>query len=192
MRVMMQKIFLLIFLFYISAWSHAHIFVDYKLHAVVSEKGLEGIYVNWIFDKMFASFIKGEFDVNKDNKLSKDEQLQVYKKSFKEWKIGDYFGILKLNGQKMVFPVAQKFSARLDNAKDVVEYTYYIPLNIKASEEVNSCSLHFVDPELYIDFAITDKDISLKNKASEFISVESSLKKLDYTNQTIFSLKKIK
>ncbi len=181
---------LILLFFHFAVWSHAHIFVDYKLHAIATSEGLQGIYVNWTFDRMFASFIKEEFDKDKDNKLSKEEQKHVYEKSFRDWKRGDYFGVLKLNDKKVVFPTAQKFSARLTKEGDVVEYTFYIPLNIKANEREMHCTLHFIDPVIYIDFSATDKDLTLKNKSPETITVTKSLKKVGYTKQATFSFVK--
>ncbi len=190
MKQKMYKILILLLFLHFSAWGHAHIFIDYKLHAIATAEGLQGIYVNWTFDRMFASFIKKEFDIDKNGKLSKEEQQEIYKKSFLEWKKDDYFGVIKLNNKKVVFPTTQKFSARLAKQGDVVEYTFYIPLNIKAGDTKTRCSFHFIDPVIYVDFSSSEKDITVNNKAKETIHFEKAFEKDGFTNQAVFTIEK--
>ncbi len=182
------KVLCIISFLHTSLWAHAHMFIDFKLHAVVNESGLTGIYVNWTFDKMFAAFIKKEFDVNKDNKLSKEEQLQVYEKSFKEWKVGDYFGILKLNDETIAFPTAQKFSSRLTQQGNSAEYTFFVPLSIPASETVNRLELYFIDAEMYIAFDSESESLSVVNKAESTVAVSHSLKTIEFKDIGVFEI----
>lgn len=187
---MLKNSLLFLLLLKSVAWSHAHIFIDYKLHAIVNESGITGVYVNWTFDNMFAAFIKEEFDLNGDNKLSKEEQLQVYEKSFKDWKRGDYFIVLKEGEEKIPVPTAQKFSARLTEQGNSVEYTFFIPLDIKAADAEKSLHVLFIDPEIYIDFATSKELISVANKAKESIEVTTMVGKVDFSSITTYSIKR--
>lgn len=172
------------------AWSHAHIFVDYKLHAIVNESGISGVYVNWTFDPMFAAMVKEDFDVNNDNKLSKEEQLQVYEKSFKEWKRGDYFIVLKKNEEKIPVPTAEKFSSRLTQQGNAVEYTFFIPLDIEVTDTKTDLHILFIDPVIYVDFATTKESITVANKAKESIEVSTMVGKVDFSSITTYSIQR--
>ncbi len=171
-----------------AAMSHAHIFVDYKLHAIVNESGISGVYVNWTFDPMFAAMVKEDFDLDQNNKLSKEEQMQVYEKSFKEWKQGDYFIVLKENEEKIAVPIAEKFSARLTQQGNAVEYSFFIPLDIKAGDTKKDLHILFIDPVIYVDFATTKESITVANKAKESIEVSTMVGKVDFSSITTYSI----
>jgi len=47
------------------------------VHAAFDDSTLTGVHINWSFDRMFSSFIRKEFDVDKNWELSKEEQKSI-------------------------------------------------------------------------------------------------------------------
>ena len=182
------KSFFLLFLIVNVCFDHAHVFIDYKVHACVTEKGLEGVYVNWTFDRMFTQFIQKEFDKNNDKKLSKEEQLAVFKKFNGDYAKVDYFAVIKVDGKNYSVPKPKNFSARLINDKDVVAYTFYLPLKLDATKKETDVQVYFFDPVIYVAFTVMAKDVSIQNK-SKVVEAKISLKKVKYTNCPTISMK---
>lgn len=185
-----MRVFLLLFFLPLMLWAHAHIFIDYQVHGIANEKGLQGVYVNWSFDRMFTAMVTKDFDKNEDWKLSKEEQKDLYNRSFLQWKEQDFFAILKLNGKKLKLPKVQKFSARLNKKKEIVEYTFYIPLNIPATDKKQTVSLHFLDEVIYIDFNSAVGNQTVKNKAPDIIELTKEFKEVKYTKQMRYTFSK--
>ena len=169
-------------------FGHAHVFIDYKVHACINEKGLEGVYVNWTFDQMYTQFIQKEFDKDKDGKLSKVEQVAVFKKFNSDYAKIDYFGVIKVDGKNYSVPKPTNFSARMINDKGVVAYTFYLPLKLNATEKKMDIQVYFFDPVIYVAFTVMAKDISIQNK-SKAIEAVINLKKLKYANCPVISMK---
>ncbi len=180
---------LVVLLFIVQVcFSHAHVFIDYKVHACVNENGLEGVYVNWTFDRMFTQFIQKEFDLNKDNKLSKEEQVAIFKKFNSDYGKTDYFTVIKVDGKNYSIPKPTNFSARLLKDKGMVAYTFFLPLKLKATNKKTDVQLYFFDPVIYVAFTVMPKDVTIQNK-SKSIEASISLKKIKYTNCPTISMK---
>lgn len=182
----MSKAVFLLCLFPILLWAHAHVFIDYQVHGIANEKGLQGVYVNWSFDRMFTTFVTKEFDEDSDGKLSKEEQNVIYKNSFLKWKEEDFYSVLKLNGKRLNLPTPQKFSARINQKKGVVEYTFYLPLNIAATKNEQEFTIHFLDKVIYVDFASAAEKITMKNKKPDAISLRKEFKEVKYKKMAYF------
>ena len=184
----LTKILFFIHCIVLICFGHAHVFIDYKVHACINESGLEGIYVNWTFDQMYTQFIKKEFDKNKDEKLSKDEQVAVFKKFNKDYAKVDYFTVIKVDGKSYSIPKPTNFSARLIKDKGVVAYTFYLPLKLNAAKKKMDVQVYFFDPVIYVAFTVMPKDVSIQNK-TKTIEASINLKKVKYTNCPTISMK---
>ena len=186
--VNMIKVFLCVYGIAHICFGHAHVFIDYKVHACITENGLEGVYVNWTFDRMFTQFIQKEFDKNNDKKLSKEEQVAVFKKFNSDYAKVDYFAVIKVNGKNYSIPKPKNFSARLMDDKGVVAYTFYLPLKLDATEKETDVQVYFFDPVIYVAFTVMAKDVSIQNK-SKVVEAKISLEKVKYTNCPTISMK---
>lgn len=169
-------------------FGHAHIFIDYKIHACVSDKGLDGVFVNWSFDRMFTQFIQKEFDLDQNGKLDKNEQKKVYETNFKSYKDNNYFAVIEVDGQNYSIPEPKNFSARIDKAKGVVNYSFYLPMQIKPGKKNKNVRIRFFDPVIYVAFTIIKKDISIQNK-SQKVDAAITLKQIKYANHPTISFK---
>jgi ABC-type uncharacterized transport system substrate-binding protein len=172
------------------SYGHAHIFIEYKLHFCVDDKGLKGVFVNWTFDQMFTSFIKKEYDSDKNNELSKPEQLELFNTAFKDLAKNDYFAALSVNGKKLPVPEPQQFSARIIKETDMASYTFFLPLNIAAGKEEQSFEIYFFDPVIYVAFTILEKDMGLQNHAQK-VQASLQMKTVKYVNRPTLSFKEV-
>lgn len=186
----MIKGMILILVLPVLLLAHAHVFIDYQIHGISNEKGLQGVYVNWSFDRMFTAFVTKEFDTDSDGKFSKEEQKAIYKNSFLKWKEQEFYAVLRLNGKKLNLPTPQKFSARFNNKKGIVEYTFYLPLNIDATKKEQEFSIHFLDKVIYVDFASEAKKVTMKNKKPDFITMRKEFREVKYKKMATFFFSK--
>ena len=168
---------------------HAHIFIDYRVNAVIDDAGLKGVYVSWTFDRMFSATIIKEFDKNKDKKLQKDEIQQVYKKSFLNLKRDNYFTVIKLGNKVLPVHDPTEFTAELVKKGKSVSYLFFIPLNIPAEKTERKLRVYFFDPVIYVAFTIMKKDISMNNR-SKNVSADISLKRDKFMNCPVISFRK--
>ncbi len=169
-------------------FGHAHIFIDYKVHACVDANGLDGVFVNWTFDRMFTQFIQKEFDKNNDQKLNKEEQKAIYQKFCADYEKNEFFTVIKVNGKKYSVPKPIKFSARIMKEHETVAYTFFLPLKLKATKKKTDVQVYFFDPVIYVAFTVMPKDVSIQNKAQN-IQASIRLKKVKYTNCPTISIK---
>ncbi len=170
------------------SFGHAHVFIDYQVHACVNEDGLEGVFVNWTFDRMFTQFIQKEFDKNADGKLDKNEQAAVFKKFNTDYAKIDYFTVIKVDGKNYSIPKPTKFSARMVKDIGKVAYTFFLPLKLDAVKKETEVQVSFFDPVIYVAFTIMPKDVSIQNK-SKNIEASISLKQVKHTNCPIITIK---
>lgn len=178
----------LIFLGIQLCFGHAHVFIDYQVHACINEQGLEGVFINWTFDRMFTQFIQKEFDKNNDQKLDKNEQAAIFKKFNLDYGKIDYFTVIKVDGKNYSIPKPTRFSARMIKNVGKVAYTFFLPLKLDAAKKETKVQLSFFDPVIYVAFTIMPKDVSLQNK-SKNVDASISLKQVKHTNCPIISLK---
>lgn len=182
---MTKKLFSILFIissFYSIASGHAHIFIDYKIHACINENGLEGFFVNWTFDRMFTSFIQKEFDKDKDGVLNPQEQQSIFTNAFQKLKADNYFAVIKINGEEQPIPEPNKFSARFIKDKEVVAYSFFIPLANPATTQEKEVQIYFFDPVIYIAFTIMPADITLKNNSAK-INAKLLMQQVKHTNR---------
>lgn len=176
-------------LFLVSmCFSHAHIFVDYKIHACISDNGLDGVFVNWTFDRMYTEFLQAEYDLNNNGNLEKDEQKNVFLNSFKECQRTHYFAVVEVDGKNYSIPEPTDFSAKLLKDEECMSYTFYLPLKIKAEKTKKRIDIHFFDPVIYVSYTIMKEDISIVNK-SKNVEADISLKQVEYANHTTIVIK---
>jgi ABC-type uncharacterized transport system substrate-binding protein len=165
-----------------AAHGHAHVFIDYTLHARFTDSSLAGVEVVWTFDRMFAAFIRKEFDRDKDGAFSADEQELIRSGAFGNLAKNSYFAVLSLDGKKLPVPAPQEFTATLDEKAGVVSYGFFLPLNVKAEHTKHELTAYFYDPVIYVAFTVFQKGVGV-SAASEHINADVKLRRVKYTNR---------
>jgi ABC-type uncharacterized transport system substrate-binding protein len=173
-------LFLFVIVYSTSCLAHAHIFIDYTIKAEFDSNGLKGMRTVWSFDRMFSSFIIKQFDKNNDRNLSKEEVAAVRNNAFRALAKDGYFAHVSHGKKKLPVPQPQEFNAKIIGNKDIVQYSFFIPLPVQADGKEQRVSLFFFDPVIYVSFTITKKDVSV-SAPSGVIDARIELKKVKYT-----------
>ena len=166
-------------------FAHAHVFIDYKVHAVFDEDGLEGVFINWSFDRMFSAFIKNEFDTDNTNELNEEQQRKVKEGAFHNLRGDLYFANILVNGEEVAIPDPEQFTARLDN--NVAEYTFFFPLSLEATSETQEVEIYFYDPVIFVAYTLHDRGLSIQNKAEDQIEASMERKQRRYISRAIIN-----
>lgn len=183
----MKKGILLLLLIAGAAFSHSHLFIDFKTHALIDSSGLKGLYINWDFDPMFSAVLVEEYDLDMDGKFSKSEQTSLMQTAFKKTAEADYYAIITVDGKKIKIPKATKFSARLSENGEVVSYTFFFPVPLAiTSPRVVEC--YFVDETIFISYNMEEKDVSSKVKSDAF-TVKQKMTTKEYLKKAHFLIK---
>ncbi len=178
------------FLFLISLlpsiiFAHAHVFIDYEVHVTFDDNGLEGISINWAFDRMFSAFIKNEYNTDNTNELSEEQQRNIKAGAFDNLKGDRYFANILVNGKNIAIPEPKQFSARLhDNA---AQYAFFFPLAIEATTENKEVEIYFYDPEIFVAYTLDESDLSIDNKAENKIQASIELRRQRYISRAIIN-----
>jgi ABC-type uncharacterized transport system substrate-binding protein len=169
--------------------AHAHIFIDYTVTAEFDEAGLKGMRTVWTFDRMFSSFIIKQFDKDNNKSFDAQEVAAIRDNAFKALAKDGYFAHLSHGKKALPAPRPTEFDAKLVGKKDVVRYSFFLPVTVQADGESQRVSLFFFDPVIYVSFTITNKDVSISMPPGA-IDAGIELNKVKYTIRPTVSFKK--
>lgn len=181
----MRRVLLFILLLSTSLLAHSHLFIDYKVHALIDSTGLKGLYINWDFDPMFSAVLVEEYDLDFNGKFSKAEQTALMQSAFKKTAEEDYYAVIRIDGKNIKVPKATKFSARQVKNGEVVSYTFFFPLP-KPITKKTVVECFFVDETIFISYDMKETDVSHKDKSGKYtvaqkLEMEEYLKKAHFT-----------
>ncbi len=139
-----------------NLFAHPHIFIDNTLTIVFDENGLAGIKTRWVFDEMFSSMIREDYDTDKDGRFSPAEISRIEAEAFSNLKNFHYLAYIKINGEKFIVQYVKDFSVRLSDNR--VIYTFFIPCHVLAGPSDKEVRISMYDNTYYIDVALVEKD----------------------------------
>ena len=139
-----------------NLFAHPHIFIDNTVTIVFDENGLTGIKTRWVFDEMFSSMIREDYDTDKDSSFSLAEIVRIKDEAFSNLKIFHYLTYIKINGEKFIVQYIKDFSVHLSDNR--VIYTFFIPCHVPAGPSDKEVRISMYDNTYYIDVTLTEKD----------------------------------
>lgn len=193
----MKNILLLFFsilLFYFFAGNtcteaHPHMFIDCSATFKFDSTGLAGIYIYWKFDEMNSAVILLDFDKDKNNELSKIEQIGIYNRIFKNSAKYNFFTHIGYGIELPKIKEVQQFKASIKDKKHLL-YSFYIPLNLSIEKIVNGLMwVYFEDATMFAAFDLKKNLVQVYNKNSD-IETSLSFGKMDYIDKIILTIKK--
>lgn len=187
-RLMILNIFLIFILFFINTKTisaHPHVFINAQVQVVFDENGLKGLKINWIYDPNFSYQIISDCDMDFDDSFSEDEIKDVYKYYFEQLEKYNYFIKIKLGSKEIKNIEIQDFKASIDPEDEVVEYNFFIPLNIEYNESGETLEIDFADPTLYTAFTCPQSKIYIKGYKAKIVNA-----KIDYAGKIYFTFYK--
>lgn len=161
----------LILLFISVLYSHPHIWIEYTIEPVFSDKGLEGLQLEWIFDDMFSWQIITDYTQNQDFNISEDENKTIKKEAFDYLKESGYFTNFYVNGNRKEIRNVTNFHAK--GKDELLLYNFFIPWKIEAKKEMTTLKISFFDETIFCDIA--PKENGMLIKANKNISIQYSM-----------------
>ncbi len=166
----MKKVFFLLILVSIPFFSlsaHPHVHVNSYAHFYFNKTGLQGMYIQWIFDPLYSSQILYECDIDSNDEFSPEETAEVKDYYFTNLDQFQYYLGLKINKSKIKVPVPENFSAQVDKDDEVVIFTFYLPLQESFEPGGTNIMVDFVDPTNYTAFICAQRSLSLKGNTEK-------------------------
>ncbi len=99
--------------FPIMVSAHPHVFMDTRVEFQFGPVGMNGFWVDWLFDEIFSASIKMDFDTDRDNRFSKKEIAEIEKSAFSNLKNFNYFTTITINGKTTAVETVSSFLAEM-------------------------------------------------------------------------------
>ncbi len=134
-----------------SVTAHPHVFMDTQVEFRFGEKGLEGFWVEWLFDEIFSAGIKMDFDLDYNNAFSEPEIKELEKGAFSNLKNYDYFTYVTVGDDK--HPVREVSSFHAELRKNRLVYRFFVPYTVHADIKARTLRVAVYDKSFYCDIA---------------------------------------
>jgi len=131
------------------AWAHPHVFVDNDVTFVFDKADLAGVRVHWLFDDMFGTMIKEDFDTDGDGKFSPAEAEKVRTGAFDNLKNFDYFTFIEVDGKPFKVSRVSDFRTGFEDGR--LFYDFFVPCPVQGNGSKRTVLLSVHDPEYYAD-----------------------------------------
>ncbi len=191
---MMQKKYLIIMgvilllSFPQNIFAHPHVFISQRVKIVFDQNGLAGFNMEWEFDDMFASMIAGDYDINRNWILEKNEISTIKKKAFSYLAHSDYFTFIKIDQKPFKVKFVKDFSAELKTKKLI--YKFFIPCHVSAKKDIKHIIVATYDPTYYSAIFFAKKNgVTLDNPQGNLKKFEiKTLVKEDKSTKIYFDM----
>ena len=145
-----------------TLFSHPHIFVEPAVTAVFDKEGLAGIREKWIFDEMFSQPVIKDCDKNRDGKFNEKEKAKAIKQNFFRLGAYNYFSQIEVNGKDIIIKFVEDADIAIE--ENNILFSFFVPLNLKATDKFTQVTISIMDIEYYCDFLpVTEYEFSMRN-----------------------------
>jgi len=131
------------------AMAHPHVFVDNSVIFVFDGSDLAGVRVHWVFDDMFGTMIREDFDADGDGTFSEAEIQAVKVGAFDNLRNFDYFTFIEVDGKSSRVQQVEGFRAGF--CEDKLFYDFFVPCRVSGAGGRHRVLLSLHDPEYYAD-----------------------------------------
>jgi ABC-type uncharacterized transport system substrate-binding protein len=146
----------------VPSWPHPHVFIDSAVDIVFDEKGLAGFRIRWLFDEMFSSMIRLDFDENRNQRFEPSEIENVKRGAFSNLKKFDYFTHVKINGKLFQVRFVTDFSAEITGGRLV--YRFFVPCHVQAIGTFKEVRVSIYDQTFYSHVLLIRHQVTCENQ----------------------------
>ena len=147
------------------AHAHPHVWIGTSVQFNMKGGKIVSVTQRWEFDAMFGAMLAGNFDTDKNKKLSTSEVALIRKKAFRELRNYSYFTQLRINGKPHKITEDTAFNAVMKDGRVIYHFTVKLPRPVDTRRE--KADFRFIDTTFYVDVAIkSEKHIWLAGKGS--------------------------
>lgn len=156
---------LLLFIFFsiVGLYAHPHMKVQVYSYNYFNNSGLQGVYMQWEYDPMFSSQLIYNHDLNNDMIFSESETEELKSKYFDNIVDSGYYSYFSINDKIIDNPTPVSFKAVIDKDDEVLILSFFVPLNIFESGNVD-IKYGFQDKTQYTAFFIPQSNIRTKGE----------------------------
>ena len=171
----MKKISLYIIILLFSTGllsAHPHIITMIYPHIYFDDNGMNGFYLQWIYDPMYSSQIIYDVDIDMNMDLNQSEQDDALEGFFSVLQSEDWFMTILVDGKKQIIPDPVNFSAQIDKEDETIMFTFYIPLALPYESGGTDVFIEFTDPSQYTAFKIPVESLMANGTEARIDSVD--------------------
>ena len=144
------------------SWSHPHVFVHTAVDAVFDDKGLAGFRVRWVFDEMFSSMIRMDYDKNGNRRFEPSEVKALEEGAFSNLKNFNYFVHVDIQGKPFEVKYVKDFTAEIKGEKML--YAFFVPCPVPATDRFKDIRVAVYDPEFYCSVFLIEDPLAYENR----------------------------
>ena len=140
-----------------NAYAHPHVWVD-AITTFVFDDSRRVVEIRhlWRFDEFFGSFVREEFDQDRNGRFDGGEIARVRADGFQALEEFGYFTTVRVDGVVMPIEEVTSFAARLDDGILIYEFSLALP------EPVDPAARDLVvgvyDPSYYVEVLLDEHD----------------------------------
>jgi ABC-type uncharacterized transport system substrate-binding protein len=166
-------------------WSHPHVFIHAAVDAVFDDEGLAGFRVRWVFDEMFSSTIRMDYDRNDNRRFEPSEVKALEEGAFSNLKKFNYFVHVDIQGKPFEVRSVRDFTAELKGEKML--YRFFVPCPVRATPRFKEIHIAVYDPEFYCSIFLIEDPLAYENREPYEVScrVEDDPDRAYYFGQII-------
>jgi ABC-type uncharacterized transport system substrate-binding protein len=142
--------------------SHPHVFISTRVTVHLSDRGIQGFDVSWLFDDMFSSMIIGDFDTDRSGSFSAAEIESIRTGAFTNLKNFHYFTYVEVEGKDQPFDEVRDFRAAVHGG--TLEYAFFVPVQVPVDSGETNVTVAAYDESYYCDMAFDeDQPLAVRN-----------------------------
>ncbi len=145
-----------------AAWAHPHVFIHAAVDAVFDREGLAGFRVRWVFDEMFSSTIRMDYDLNDNSQFEPSEVKALEKGAFSNLKNFNYFVHVDIQGKPFEVSFVKDFDAEIKGEKML--YAFFVPCHVRATDRFKDIHVAIYDPEFYCSVFLVEDPLAYENR----------------------------
>ena len=136
---------------------HPHIFINQRITIVYKNKIMDGLRINWTFDKFFSESFISDYDKNRNKKFDKNEIVKIKAEAFESLKDYNYFSYFIVSGKKIKVNTVKDFSADISPKKKLI-YNFYICFKTNKISPAREFIFGVFDETIFTDIAFEKKN----------------------------------
>jgi ABC-type uncharacterized transport system substrate-binding protein len=155
--------------------AHPHSGIDIKMEPVTENGMLEGVRVEWVFDRLeYAREMLEDYDLDSDQVLDTTEVERLRVLAFENAKDFSYFLYLSLGNDLIETPPAKNFDAKLST--EHIYYSFYLPYRldyeVSPQDRIKHITFSLKDPTGFFELRILEfRPVYLSGGSSDMVYI---------------------
>jgi ABC-type uncharacterized transport system substrate-binding protein len=137
-----------------GAFGHPHVFMDTRIEVAYNDKGLEGFWITWKFDKVFTAGILMDFDGDKNERLDPGEVAVIQDRAFSNLVNYRYFVYIRSSDGQYRPSRVDAFTAYMEGRR--VHYRFFVPYALPIADREITVNVAVYDETFFCDIGYAE------------------------------------